>query len=1611
MSSEAENQRQLEMDQQRAASRMARREAEEENKDNGGVWSNIASGVSNFLDDYVPDDSASLPIVGGGIKKLGETAQQTWDGTYTIASAGALSANPGYWDNRADDADFWNDASNTNLGVAAVAANQFTSSKGFLGGALGTGQEVGFLGGENIYDQNPGLNIANQQEQQEVFTGRTDLNIQSGVISGAYGWFFDPLVLVGKAKKLATVGSRAGNLDIVGRKRILKDQQGFSEKVFRSIDVDAEEAIQFSKTGLGRNSRLGVIGEAVQQGDYETLKKLSTFKGANRDVLASIGAGIDNTQDAIVFIAAAAGSRRYQKILVETQAGVDLALKTAARRGTKAGPYETRALNLKKGEPDLPILPNYLEPGVDAAEVIKDLLKRDKALRNAMLTIDEIPTGMIEQVGGSSVTGMKIAKAWRDGVLARKGLLDQTLAPAETSGVRNLGMKTKLDSAYKITSREGVGPAAFERIYQLSGAMPRIAVIDWIKGSHATGWIDIRGMSSGKGSDELDAVFSDTKILSKDRVWVNEQMTIYGAAQGPTAKFEAIKKIEQNAFQKMAKEYGINDPDAVRDMYARIDKARTQLVENFSARNYGIDPTDGVSMVMTPMMKTQLETLMPMLNMRIIEKSAKVMYKKAKYMDEKIPRGSNIGKDVIDEVMSLWKAGALLRLGYTIRNTVEGWARSAVYLGTIPGADQLISGMEHSLFNNARRVEGRLPSFFRKDSTKLVGTKALLKEEDRANKQLAELAGEVEELRTQLNKTVPSVDVRAAQKELAAKQKAATDLQGSLERLSARRERLGQRKKLGDNEAFGGELNAEYGDLYRRLSSAERTNSQFLNSRYMRQTNDTLSQNSWGVVKPTDPQYWDELATAARQMRGDDIASRLLKGEEIGDIVKWAKSAQGRLYRRDLKLAKEAVENRVVFLDDMIKSYFPTEKARNIARTPKDSPAELRTALGGLNRNPAPKAPTFTNETLEQITKKRAAYDKKLAKWKQNGDSGPVLSDIHGRKIENQIKPSVITKYVDKPIERVFKALGTYPESTLVRHPFYNEVWKRNMVQQQKIAKAQGVNITEDLLGKMNTSAHKTAMRATNETLFTIERYSNPAAAMRWASPFFAAWENTAKVWTKMVVNDPSILARANMLWNIPEQLGMIVDREGNPVEGSLLDFLKGSEDQYLTVPAPFAEVIQGKNGGAGVRIPRGSLNVISPGETSWLPGFGPLVVYPVGLILARMPDKQKMIRDAVGDQIYNQIAPFGVVNDDLVRNFVPAWARQAYIGWKGESDAAYLKTTNAMMQIAMVDWYKSGGLVEDKPDMDTVLQMTNDFYRFTTISRLTLPFTTSRTSPYQMEIDAWNMIKRDTTLTYAEKVESFVKSYGADFMPLTVSGSDSSVPGIQSTQETYKILNDHKGLARELAETSPEAVGMLANSAPVGEFDSGVYKWMGDNNVPGLSENYRGGKQPWQMSDDIIMASAWRDYRKAKEARDEALTFYGFSSMEVKGAAGIKQMWKGFKDEMVKSYGNTWVEEFNGWQDQTASNLSGITKVLGNSKFMADVGSTPRWQGIATYMEVRQDAMDAIAAGMDSADVKEMFGQWVSEHKYSSLEFNDFFERYLDQDELLNYGIGFLDV
>jgi hypothetical protein len=109
----------------------------------------------------------------------------------------------------------------------------------------------------------------------------------------------------------------------------------------------------------------------------------------------------------------------------------------------------------------------------------------------------------------------------------------------------------------------------------------------------------------------------------------------------------------------------------------------------------------------------------------------------------------------------------------------------------------------------------------------------------------------------------------------------------------------------------------------------------------------------------------------------------------------------------------------------------------------------------------------------------------------------------------------------------------------------------------------------------------------------------------------------------------------------------------------------------------------------------------------------------------------------------------------------------------------------------------------------------------------------------------------------------------------------------------------------------------------------------------------------------------------------------------------------------MVQKYREQWTVAYNSYQNATPQYLTAINMAQNDSNFMNTTGRSPLWDRIGAYTQERQAALNAIAAGGDSKAIREAFAAWASEFKYSSLEFSDFYDRFLDQDTLQEYGIG----
>jgi hypothetical protein len=1503
------------------------------------------------------------------------------------------------------------------------------AASGLLGSGLSREEARDISAGQLLDAKIRGLDVRKRQVRETAW-GPTNINVldedfnvnwTSGLADTAVAWFLDPFVILGKASKIARVGTNFGRLGraaekVGGLERGTLAVRGLTSTraqvsgpgLSRLVEREVDDALK------GRKNRASILADEIVAGDFNSLRGLYEFRGSHRDMLASTASRITNKEDALRFLGAATGNQRFIRELQETRPVMFVEMLRSA------APSRYEEMAFAAGESRLPaFLDKPLEAGVDVDGLLAGMRGQSKELDDAIKEFDALyferydgiestlslvdgNFAPIERWGMNSAGAAAVANAWRRGKQKRgvkadpnraDDILDDTadLLPVEKTGTR---------------------PLMYERVFSLSSNLPKVRLWTWITGSRASGLIDTRGYEYGNSTTELTAVLSDSKTLRGDANFRAEMMNKWGEAAGASDRYGAVMDIELESFRhiyakKMAAKNAktqaalrkrhakgkLSDEDLQEELakypttftadsipgvetldkvYAAISGRRAEAVTKVrEGRAYLIDMSGDIIRT-DPRMRSQLETKVPMLDFRVLEDSADILAKMSDGVfdtartvakgESKFARKNNaaLAKGAMDTVLSLWKASVLMRLGYTQRNVAEGWLRSMAAIGIVPMLTRLPAWAVNAPGNAYKSIR-------RKTSSGRLAKKeeALI---DQFVKQQRELSAYM--------KTRGADDVRVKEMTDAVEANIA-----EIERLRAKRQKLDRKRKVDSSRTVEGRkisaFDGEDEDVLRELTSMNQTTQQFLESSLMREQDLRLASSSYGKIMPGQPQYFEEVAQSVVQMQNDPVASRLLQAMASGrsgidDVQKWARSSEGRFWRKDMRISNlKAVDARIIEMDELIRRYLPTLQARTLAASGKPP--------GGL----------AMKQAIEPYV-----------------DDLASLAPVHGREVTSLSRADGLGDLARKPLDFVFKWLGSVPETTLVRQPYYASVWAREFDSLLAIAQRQykGKPIPEDVLNSINKTARTRALRNLKDTLYTVERLSNPAALFRWMVPFFPAWENSMKAWGRMIYNDPSIAARASILWNLPNQLGMVVDSEGRPVESDRMDFLTGSQEKYVRLPSGMNKwLMDNVTSGIPLAVPQGALNVVTPGETPFLPGFGPIVQIPVAQFLRAKPDTQEALRSQLPEQIYNQIAPFGVV-PDVSDAFLPSGIRKMKQLVGGEDDRMFLGIADSMMKAEFVDWYADGANPATIPDVDEVMERTRNFYLFSITASFTAPFATTRTSKYQMQEDYWRQLMQDPSMTYREKTDMFVEKFGTAFLPMIESTTKKVSPTIGNTIESFNVIDNNKSLVSRITQQSggdPRGIGVLTAGTQSGEFDAGVYKFWSMATVPGTGDSFSRRKTPEEMQTDALMSVAWREFRKEKELRDEALEMLDVS-INSNAAKSIKARWDNFvKVEMRQKYGQTWTTQYDQYEDLTPTYLTAINSALYDDNFMSTQGREPLWRHVERYMEERQLAQDAIDQGAEPSRVRELFMAWAEDYKYSSLDFSDFYDNFLENDNL----------
>jgi hypothetical protein len=151
----------------------------------------------------------------------------------------------------------------------------------------------------------------------------------------------------------------------------------------------------------------------------------------------------------------------------------------------------------------------------------------------------------------------------------------------------------------------------------------------------------------------------------------------------------------------------------------------------------------------------------------------------------------------------------------------------------------------------------------------------------------------------------------------------------------------------------------------------------------------------------------------------------------------------------------------------------------------------------------------------------------------------PVVANV-----ENKGNTNIWNVYKNL-VGNLFHLAATAPEDTLVRHPFYNAIYRAEGERLANQFAKQGIEVSTRTK-EIENAAHATAHKAVMDRLYTIERHTNIGHMFRFLEPFYMAKQNTTRFWVPTVVRNPEVAVRIVQFFSLPYKLVTVYDRDDN---------------------------------------------------------------------------------------------------------------------------------------------------------------------------------------------------------------------------------------------------------------------------------------------------------------------------------------------------------------------------------------------------------------------------------------------------------------------------------
>lgn len=704
-------------------------------------------------------------------------------------------------------------------------------------------------------------------------------------------------------------------------------------------------------------------------------------------------------------------------------------------------------------------------------------------------------------------------------------------------------------------------------------------------------------------------------------------------------------------------------------------------------------------------------------------------------------------------------------------------------------------------------------------------------------------------------------------------------------------------------------------------------------------------------ILPDNADYAPAYDWAVQRLSSNPIAKRVLAGEDTDAIVSWLHSTP---------------EGTDLLRSNSVRSH----NARNWVNEVKEQVDHY----------------TAGNQELAGLIASGKATHADLSRLIPDPTAQPIA---HGEVLMQTFGEGYISKTISNITESLFEKLGRTPTNVLSRNRFFDHAYRAEAARLTNLL--DDGNLTQAQLRRIEDRARSYALGETRSLLYDLAEQSELGRMLRFVSPFYNAWQEVLTRWTGLAIENPAFIARARLIWQSPEDAGIVTQIDG---------------EEYLTVPLPeWAQSIPGLRTKNEVIFNKKSFNMVLQGP----PGAGPAVQIPVNEIVKHRPDLESSVKF---------ILPFGAT-DDTIGMILPATAKRAFSLAGGEEDRAF---RNAMMRIY---FDKITDIQLGKRDFDITSyearqalyeeakSEAQSFFRVRMFASFTLPAAPTFRSPYQPQIDAF----RQAQQRYAEDKNSladengnprtpdewFLDTHGKEYFALTQAVTK-SMDGIPPTLESYE---DRKKYA-DMVEKYPELGGLIVGYDGAGEFNSAVYQAQLSTALrPGSDTTQRRSLSFEEAAADPDRRMGWIEYRRAMDLIEAARIQRGLPSLQVKAAGDLAAVKRTITDHLKSKY-PTWADDFNQTdKGKWDKKITALREIASDSR----LSQRPDIQGISTYLQARdilatqlakRGEMKNGARTLTASSNTDLAEAWQAVTGYlieSNLPFSDVFYRHLEND------------